>query len=168
METHLGNRNVKVQVESKDGSRQEYNENGKRGVLKVGQLYFHAAELDSPTNLGFGWRRFETKCLPIRRLEILTNHIDIGYHGEGVVLTSKWSLLVSSSWWIVSEKITRGSRIKMCATCLESSLSMPSNKCQRDGEENSIMRTMVDETSVDLLVVRNIGVIVRWLIVPVR
>lgn len=36
MRTHLRDRNVEIEVESEDGSRQEYNEDGKCSVLKVG------------------------------------------------------------------------------------------------------------------------------------
>lgn len=43
-------------------------------------------------------------------------------------ITSKWSLLVVSSWLMVSEKITRGSRMNKCATCLASISSMPKFK----------------------------------------
>lgn len=42
--------------------------------------------------------------------------------------TSKWSLLFLSSWWIVSEKITRGSRMNRCAMCLDSKSSTPAEK----------------------------------------
>lgn len=39
--------------------------------------------------------------------------------------TSKWSLLEESSWLIVSEKITKGSRMKRWEICLDSRSSIP-------------------------------------------
>lgn len=73
MKPCLRDRDIKIEVECEDSSGQEYNENCKCGILKVGQLYFHAAELHSPTNGGAWWWWFETESLPIRRLEVLTN-----------------------------------------------------------------------------------------------
>ena len=67
----LGNRQVEVEVQAQDRSREENDEHREGCVLEIGHLYFHRPELYSPTDRGANWGRFEPDGLPIRRLYIL-------------------------------------------------------------------------------------------------
>lgn len=66
-----GNRDVKVQIEAKDGAGNEDNENGECSVLVIGDLDFHGTELDAPARIFIVRRRFEAHMLPVGRLEVL-------------------------------------------------------------------------------------------------
>jgi len=65
------NGDVKVQIKAQDGSRDEYDEDCKSGVLKVGELDLHGTELYAPADVVAWWWRLEPHVLPIRRLEVL-------------------------------------------------------------------------------------------------
>lgn len=68
---HFGDGEVKVEAEGEDGPRQEDDEDGVGRVFEIGQLDFHAPELDPPADLAVrGWR-LEADRLPVRRLNIL-------------------------------------------------------------------------------------------------
>jgi len=71
IETNLRHGDVEVETETEDGPREKNDEDRVGGVLKVGRLNLHAPELDSPTDGRIGWRRFESKSLPVRRLDVL-------------------------------------------------------------------------------------------------
>lgn len=68
--SHLGDGHVKVQVEAQYGPGQEDDKHRVRSVLKVGQLDFHASELDPPSNRRVDRRGFEPHRLPICRLDV--------------------------------------------------------------------------------------------------
>jgi hypothetical protein len=69
--TYLGDGDVKVEVHAHDRSGQEHDKYYKGGVLKVGHLSFHAAELDAPADGRLGRWRLESQSLPIGGLDVL-------------------------------------------------------------------------------------------------
>lgn len=60
-----GDGHVEVEVEGEDGARDEHDEDTEGGVLEIGDLDLHGAELDTPANVRTGWRRLEAHVLPI-------------------------------------------------------------------------------------------------------
>ena len=71
--TNLRNGDVEVETKTEDSPREEDDENRVGGVLEVGRLDLHTPKLDSPTDGRIGGRRFESKSLPVRRLDVLTS-----------------------------------------------------------------------------------------------
>ena len=60
-----------------DGSREQDDEYGERGVLKVSQLHFHRPELHPPSDGGVDGWRLEADCLPVGWLDVLNSKIVI-------------------------------------------------------------------------------------------
>jgi len=123
--TCLRYRNIEIEIEAQNGSRDQDDKHRKRSIFKIRQLNLHAPKLYPPTNRRVRRRRFESQGLPIRRLEILHAEYWLNENLEKQKPTSKWSLLVESSWSIVSENTTRGSRMNRCEMCFDSRSSMP-------------------------------------------
>jgi len=67
---YLGHGRVKIKVKGEDGACEHDDERDKGRVLKVGQLNFHRAELDAPTDGAVWWRRLEPHRLPVGRLDV--------------------------------------------------------------------------------------------------
>ena len=65
-----GDGDVEVQIEAEDCPRDEYDEDGESGVLKVGDLNFHRAELHTPADVCVVWRRLEAHVLPVCGLDV--------------------------------------------------------------------------------------------------
>eukprot|EP00966_Prymnesium_polylepis_P300745 6950315-Prymnesium_polylepis.2 len=70
---HLGDGHVEVEAKVEDHTRDENDEDGEGGVLKVGHLDLHRAELDAPANVGRARLRVEPlgrggRRLPANRL----------------------------------------------------------------------------------------------------
>ena len=125
--SYFGYGHVEIDVEAQNRSRKKYDENSEGSVLKICHLHFHAAKFHPPSYPRVGRRRLETESLPICRLNILGRR---GYSinrscFNGTRHTSKWSLLEVSSWSMVSEKITRGSRMKRWDMCFDNKSSSP-------------------------------------------
>lgn len=76
--TDLRDRNIEVEVLAHDGTREENDEHGKSGVLKISQLNFHSPELDTPADGRVRRRWLESKGLPVGGLEVLM--IIVGQH----------------------------------------------------------------------------------------
>ena len=62
---------VEVEVEREDGAGEEDDEDGEGCVFEVGHGDLHAAELDTPADVGIGWGRLEAHVLPICGLDVL-------------------------------------------------------------------------------------------------
>ena len=69
--TYLGDGDVKVEVHAHDRSGQEHDKYYEGGVLKVGHLSLHAAELYTPADGRLGRWRFKSQSLPIGGLDVL-------------------------------------------------------------------------------------------------
>jgi len=70
--SYLGDRNVKVGVETEDCTGDQDDKDGKRSILKIGQLNLHGSELDTPTDRArLGWRGLEPHGLPVGALKVL-------------------------------------------------------------------------------------------------
>lgn len=61
---------VEVEVEAKNNAGDEDHEDGKGGVFKIGNLDFHGAELDAPSNRVVGGWRLEAHVLPVGGLYV--------------------------------------------------------------------------------------------------
>lgn len=68
---HLRDGNEEVEFESEYGACEQDNKGCEGGILEVGQLQLHWAELHAPTNVRVRRRRLESHRLPIRRLDVL-------------------------------------------------------------------------------------------------
>lgn len=66
-----GDGDVEVEAEAEDGAGDEDDEDGEGGVLEVGHLDLHGAELDAPPDVGARRRRLEPHVLPVGALDVL-------------------------------------------------------------------------------------------------
>lgn len=66
----LHDRDIKIQLEAQDRSRDEHDKDRKSCVLKIRHLDLHRPELDPPADIGVGGGRLEADVLPVCGLEV--------------------------------------------------------------------------------------------------
>ena len=95
---HLGDRHVKIEVKTEDCPCEENDEYAERRVFEISHLDFHASKLDPPSDSRIHRRRFESDCLPIRRLDVL----EMVHRGIIVLIDG----LTELNEWIAYEEVS--------------------------------------------------------------
>lgn len=68
---YLCDGNIEIQSKAQNHTGDQHDKHRKGSILKISKLYFHAAELDTPSNIRVRWWRLESYSLPVGRLDIL-------------------------------------------------------------------------------------------------